>query len=178
MSCHFAGELCIFDTTSPAYSDLFTRDKSLRGKQSQALGQSIWREEEEMTQYKNVCYIRFANISYNIQLISLIVLLLLHIQCRSIKHWSWVLPRTFLSYTNSQVDTKKLGTERSSAMELHDTAARLYDVKSLLVDAISVISVPDASKIQAKAAISTFQFQSKRVEESAVEKNHTHFAYK
>jgi len=39
-------------------------------------------------------------------------------------------------------------------MELHDTAARLYDVKSLLVDAISVISVPDASKIQAKAAIS------------------------
>ena len=39
-------------------------------------------------------------------------------------------------------------------MELHDTAARLYDVKSLLVDAISVISDPDASKIQAKAAVS------------------------
>ena len=41
-------------------------------------------------------------------------------------------------HTNSQVDTK-LGTKRSSAMELHDTAARLYDVKSLLVDAIFVL---------------------------------------
>ena len=37
-------------------------------------------------------------------------------------------------------------------MELHDTAARLYDVKSLLVDAISVISDPNASKTKAKAA--------------------------
>ena len=45
--------------------------------------------------------------------------------------------------------------KRSSAMKLHDsTAARLYDVKSLFVDAIFVISDPDASKNQAKAAIS------------------------
>ena len=58
-------------------------------------------------------------------------------------------------HSNTQVETK-LGAKKSSAMELHDTAARLSDVKSLLVDTFSAISDPNTSKTKANAAKNVF----------------------
>ena len=55
-------------------------------------------------------------------------------------------------HSKSQVDTK-LGSKRTNAIELHTTAARLLDVKSLLVDATSTLANPNASKTSTKAAI-------------------------
>ena len=57
---------------------------------------------------------------------------------------------------NSQVETK-LGAKRNNTMDLHESAARLCDVKALLVDAVSTLSDPNRSKTKINAAVSVIK---------------------